>query len=293
MTKFYAVRIGRKKGIFKSWNVCKKQIHKFKGAKFKSFINENDALNYMKGLEVNKEKEEKEKKEKKEEKGKYFKGIENKDDLFFEYKNKSSQRLMFEKKRNENIKKKYLYLFTDGSCFNKNHNSNQVAGCGVYFPSNQPLFKITHQHFVRDISEPLSSEFNPPTNQKAELYAVYLALKQLENFSVNLKIIVDSKYICDIFEDDSGILSSNENTMFKVKHNRKRFLKKGWIWKWIQNNFVLNNGEKVKNKELIQVIFKLLQKRDKDVRFIFTNSHKNVDGNEIADKLAKEGALKS
>jgi len=36
--KFYVVWNGRKKGIYTSWNVCKKQIDGFEGAQYKSFI---------------------------------------------------------------------------------------------------------------------------------------------------------------------------------------------------------------------------------------------------------------
>ncbi|MBQ7852287.1 MAG: RNase H1/viroplasmin domain-containing protein, partial [Muribaculaceae bacterium] len=35
--KFYAVAIGRNNGIYLSWDECKRQVHKYQGAKFKSF----------------------------------------------------------------------------------------------------------------------------------------------------------------------------------------------------------------------------------------------------------------
>ncbi len=41
--KFYVVWNGRKKGIYTSWNVCKKQIDGFESAQYKSFSNLNDA----------------------------------------------------------------------------------------------------------------------------------------------------------------------------------------------------------------------------------------------------------
>ena len=34
---FYAVRIGRKPGIYSTWDECKSHTHGFKGAKFKKF----------------------------------------------------------------------------------------------------------------------------------------------------------------------------------------------------------------------------------------------------------------
>ncbi len=42
--KFYVVWEGRKKGIFASWDACKKQIDGYTGAKYKSFENEKEAI---------------------------------------------------------------------------------------------------------------------------------------------------------------------------------------------------------------------------------------------------------
>jgi len=36
--KFYVIWKGHKKGVFNSWNVCKKHITNFKGAQYKSFV---------------------------------------------------------------------------------------------------------------------------------------------------------------------------------------------------------------------------------------------------------------
>lgn len=41
--KFYVVWNGRKKGVFTSWNVCKKQIEGFENAQYKSFSNLEEA----------------------------------------------------------------------------------------------------------------------------------------------------------------------------------------------------------------------------------------------------------
>lgn len=47
--KFYAVRKGRKRGIFFSWDECKKQVHGYSGAEFKSFDNHTDAQRFLDG----------------------------------------------------------------------------------------------------------------------------------------------------------------------------------------------------------------------------------------------------
>ena len=55
--KFYAVANGRQKGIFRTWEECKKQVHKYPQAKFKSFKLKKDAENYLKNNTLQKEPE--------------------------------------------------------------------------------------------------------------------------------------------------------------------------------------------------------------------------------------------
>ena len=46
--KFYAIRRGRKSNVIvKTWDECNELIHGYSGAIYKSFKNENDALNYL------------------------------------------------------------------------------------------------------------------------------------------------------------------------------------------------------------------------------------------------------
>lgn len=47
LKKIYAIRNGRKRGIFYSWVDCKKQVDKFPGAEFKSFITSLEAKNWL------------------------------------------------------------------------------------------------------------------------------------------------------------------------------------------------------------------------------------------------------
>ena len=48
--KFYVVWEGHKKGVFTSWNVCKKQIENYKGAQYKAFASKEEAEKAIKGL---------------------------------------------------------------------------------------------------------------------------------------------------------------------------------------------------------------------------------------------------
>lgn len=47
MAKFYAVRKGRKPGVYLSWDECKEQVDKFKGAIYKSFSTMTEAKNFI------------------------------------------------------------------------------------------------------------------------------------------------------------------------------------------------------------------------------------------------------
>lgn len=47
--KYYAVRNGRKIGIFETWDECKSQVDGFSGAEYKSFTKKDDAKAYLAG----------------------------------------------------------------------------------------------------------------------------------------------------------------------------------------------------------------------------------------------------
>ena len=45
--KFYAVKVGRKKGIFTTWEETQRYVIGYKGAVYKSFASAEDAYEYM------------------------------------------------------------------------------------------------------------------------------------------------------------------------------------------------------------------------------------------------------
>ena len=45
--KYYAVRVGKTPGIYFTWADCSAQVTGFKGAKYKSFQNIEEALEFM------------------------------------------------------------------------------------------------------------------------------------------------------------------------------------------------------------------------------------------------------
>lgn len=47
---YYAVRVGRKVGVYTDWKECKKQVIGFKGADYKKFFSNEDAEKYVKNV---------------------------------------------------------------------------------------------------------------------------------------------------------------------------------------------------------------------------------------------------
>lgn len=48
MAKYYAVKVGKVPGIYKTWPECQKMVNGFSGAKYKSFTSYEDAEDYLK-----------------------------------------------------------------------------------------------------------------------------------------------------------------------------------------------------------------------------------------------------
>lgn len=47
MAKYYAVKKGRKTGVFSTWEECQSMVNGFKGAVYKSFPTFNEAQAYL------------------------------------------------------------------------------------------------------------------------------------------------------------------------------------------------------------------------------------------------------
>lgn len=142
---YYAVKIGRKTGIYENWDDCKAQIDGFKHAKFKKFKTEENAEKYMEGIEVD-DSEEKTKKDK---------------PLEYIYYNNFPGFCYptFEEANWRN----YYYLFTDGS-FRNRDDLQFKSGYGVYC-------------FSSDV--PNVARRNNETNNYCELSAIRKALKMI------------------------------------------------------------------------------------------------------------------
>jgi viroplasmin and RNaseH domain-containing protein len=45
--KFYSVSVGREVGVYTTWDDCKRQVHGFSGAVYKSFPTEGQAIAFL------------------------------------------------------------------------------------------------------------------------------------------------------------------------------------------------------------------------------------------------------
>jgi ribonuclease HI len=157
---------------------------------------------------------------------------------------------------------KTIKIFTDGS-FKKLKNNKALCGYGIYFPNGE----------LDNVSRPFIHE--PLTNQRAELYAILKSLRNLEKYKVKydeLIIYTDSEY------------SIKSLTI--------------WYKNWEQNKWKNAKGQAVMNQDIIRPIINILKANENKIKFKHVNSHTGKQdfeslANEMADKLANEGAMKT
>ncbi|KAJ3274725.1 hypothetical protein HDV01_002247 [Terramyces sp. JEL0728] len=102
-----------------------------------------------------------------------------------------------------------------------------------------------------------------PTNNRAEIFAIIRALEIFKD-TPNVKIYSDSQYTIN------GI--------------------KNWIQNWKRRDWKTSNGQPVSNKDLWMKLDLLFSARN-DVKIEYVEAHKGIYGNEMADKLANNGAM--
>lgn len=150
------------------------------------------------------------------------------------------------------------YIFTDGSSSNNGY-SNCKSGAGVYF----------HDNVYDNISNAVTEQ---PSNQRAELVAILLAMQSTVKDKETYTIVTDSKYSIDCITV--------------------------WSKNWKKNNWKTTKREPVKHKDIISSILDLVEV--KPFLFLHVNSHMSRPkeggleytlwyGNDQADKLAKAG----
>jgi ribonuclease HI len=157
------------------------------------------------------------------------------------------------KKENIIINPDTIIIYTDGACkHNGSKTKNVRAGIGIHF-------SLKNRIQLKDIS--LKLDIKNPTNNKAELTAILVALQECEKNNLNEKIIIytDSQYSIDAITK--------------------------WYDQWIINGN-LNSKKNIDILKKIKEYLKII-----DVKFIHIRSHTNLQdehsiGNDKADKLA-------
>ena len=144
-----------------------------------------------------------------------------------------------------------VIVYTDGACRGNGRN-NAKAGIGVWFNSNHPL----------NVSAPVDCR---PTSNNAEIQAATMAI--LQAYSANVKEM--------------------------IIHTDSQFLIKCvtlWMPKWKTNGWISSTKKNVKNKDELIKLDSAISKMD-IVKWQHIPGHSGSEGNELAHKLAQDGAL--
>uniref|UniRef100_A0A915AH34 Ribonuclease H n=1 Tax=Parascaris univalens TaxID=6257 RepID=A0A915AH34_PARUN len=174
---YYAVARGTKPGVYRTWAECEKQVKGFAGARYKKFLNEHEALDF---IAANRGK-------------KSFQSVGSSSTaaVGFIHKKRTPHEVSSTMKDLKGVGSDIAkwqsegvpVVFTDGACSSNGHRGAK-AGIGVFWGDDHP----------DNVSEPLMS--GPPTNNRAELSAVITALRTAcrKNFS-RLIICTDSNLL--------------------------------------------------------------------------------------------------
>lgn len=153
-----------------------------------------------------------------------------------------------------------LYVYTDGSCKN-NGKANAKGGYAVFFNDDR---ESEYFHFNK-----VGLLVSDPTNQKAELTAIY--------------------HLFDILHDNTSVFANKKivvcsDSMYSIKCINE------WSKKWEMNDWKTSKGEAVKNGELIKRILKL-KKQCEDVGVGVSFKHVFSHTTAPIDKTSKDYQL--
>lgn len=158
----------------------------------------------------------------------------------------------------------HIELYVDGACRGNGQVADAPSGIGVVLliPDKQPIY----------LKEKLN--FNPNTNNKAEIFAVIRGLELLFKYYSPFD---KSEFVKDkltIYSDSVYIVNGITN----------------WINGWRANNWMNSKKEPVKNKELWEYLDKRVRffEQDFDIEFVKVKGHSGNKWNEKCDRLANE-----
>ncbi|KAM8953229.1 ribonuclease H1-like [Pelodytes ibericus] len=263
---FYAVRRGRNPGVYNTWDECKEQVDRFPLARYKKFATENEAWEFVRDPSEAKSDEGGEKR------SSPPKSLQSNVKPAYTAKRplnpppSSSGVQPPPAKRTKLIDICSLPSSADGSfkymgdavvvytdgCCSRNGRLKARAGIGVYWGPNHP----------KNVAERLEGR---QTNQRAEIQAACKAVEQAKAQNITKLVLYT-------------------DSMFTINGITK------WIHSWKGNNWKLSTGQSVVNKEDFEKLDRLIN--GINITWMHIPGHAGFDGNEAADKLAKEGARK-
>ncbi|XP_027752047.1 ribonuclease H1 [Empidonax traillii] len=272
---FYAVRSGRRTGVYRTWAECQEQVNKFPSASFKKFASEKDAWAFVRGGLLGQQQPQPELAGAlclpavTQENGSQREELKSLccSTCKRPYEQSANEEQVAKRVKHDELcstysmptvsEDKFSYMgdfvvvYTDGCCSGNGRNRAR-AGIGVYWGPGHPL----------NTSERLPGR---QTNQRAEIHAACKAIEQAKSQNIKKLIIyTDSKFTIN------GITS--------------------WVDNWKTNGWRTSSGGSVINKEDFERLDKL--SKDIEIQWMHIPGHAGFQGNEEADRLAREGACK-
>lgn len=258
---YYAVRRGRRTGVFLSWSECRAQVDRFPAARFKKFATEDEAWAFVrsspspdgsKGQETAHVQESPVKTSKRPREPPGEGEGEEQPEPEAKHTRQSSELAPLVSKDMFSYMGESVVVYTDGCC-SSNGRKRARAGIGVYWGPGHPL----------NVGIRLPGR---QTNQRAEIHAACKAIMQARAQNISkLVLYTDSMFTIN------GITS--------------------WVHGWKKNGWRTSAGKDVINKEDFMELDKLTQ--GMDITWMHIPGHSGFVGNEEADRLAREGAKQS
>lgn len=254
---FYAVRRGRKAGVFLTWDECRAQVDRFPAARFKKFATEEEAWAFVRnsaragGLEgqENEQGQESQVKASKRRREPLARAEEQDVEPHAKHLRQDVGAAPPVGRDTFSYMGEYVVVYTDGCC-SSNGRRRARAGIGVYWGPGHPL----------NVGLRLPGR---QTNQRAEIHAACKAIQQAKAQNISkLVLYTDSMFTIN------GITN--------------------WVQGWKEKGWRTSTGKEVINKEDFMELERLV--RDMDIRWMHIPGHSGFTGNEEADRLAREGA---
>lgn len=221
--KWYAVKRGKKPGIYTTWPEAELQVKGFPGARFKGFGTKGEADSWLAG------------------------DVDNRAADSSTVKKQKKRRVSGREDRaiqtaNNDDEKDKLIIYTDGGALN----NPGPGGYGVVIQQDGKL-------------KELSGGYRLTTNNRMELMACIVALREVEKSALPILLFSDSSYVVN------GI-------------------RKGWAKNWRKKGWLKADGKPVLNQDLWS---ELLDRTEKlPVTFHWVKGHAGNPMNERCDKLA-------